>query len=571
MRILLVEDDQYFSELIREALREHRYIVDTAADGETGWELAESLNYDLVLLDLTLPKLDGIRFCRQLRDRGLQVPVMLLTNRNSSQDKAIGLDAGADDYVLKTVEWQELEARIRALLRRKTVTVSTTLEWGQLRLDPASCEVNYGSQPLNLTAKEFALLELFLRNKERVYTNSAIVSQLWSVADEPPSEDTVRSHVRRLRQKLKAVGAADLVETVYGLGYRLNQAFRGEAEAESIPASLSSPKTPQMRLPAQPKAASISTGVNPVNQLLQPTRLADAKVMVVDDDPFMLRLLKGILEPWGLQVATLNDPLKFWDELDVIAPDLLVLDIQMPEVNGIELCQTLRNDTRWAWLPVLFLAGQQDANTIQQVFTAGADDYISKPVVAPEMITRIFNRLERTRLLRNQTENDPLTHLPNRYRAGQDVNLLLQQAERSRQPLCLAVLTIDNLKQINRQHEHRVGDTLLRQTAHLLRQELRSEDVISRWDGAEFLLALAEMTRQDGVKWLTRVLASLRQIEFCTTDGTLIRTTFSAGVSQYPDDGTQLQSLYQQAVAAMEFAENEGGDRVLPVRPLRIP
>ena len=129
--------------------------------------------------------------------------------------------------------------------------------------------------------------------------------------------------------------------------------------------------------------------------------------MVVDDDRMTLRLVRTLLEPWGIKVNILNDSLKFWDELQSVKPDLLILDVQMPNVDGIELCQLLRNDSRWAWLPIVFLTGQRDTQTIQQVFSAGADDFINKPVVAPELITRIFNRLERTRLLQEQAEINP--------------------------------------------------------------------------------------------------------------------------------------------------------------------
>ncbi len=535
---------------------EQRHIIDTAKDGLSGWELAISVSYDLVLLDVMLPKLDGIQFCHQLRDRGSHVPIMLLTNRDTSQDKTKGLNAGADDYVLKTVEWQELDARIRALLRRQAATVSTILEWGKLRLEPGSCNVSYGGQALNLTAKEFTLLELFLRNRERVYTNSAIVNQLWSLDDEPPSEDTIRSHIRRLRQKLKTVGAADLIETVYGLGYRLNQAFGEDPIVTSSSGIASNHKTPK-RLSLQPKGDCRS---------LEMAKTVEAKIIVLDDDPFTLRLLKGVLEPWGLRVVTLRDPLELWNQLDTVAPDLLVLDIEMPNVDGIEICQTLRNDSRWSWLPVLFLTGHRDAHTIQQVFTAGADDYINKPVLAPELVTRIFNRLERTRLLRNQTENDALTNLPNRYRASQDLDNLLQRAARSQESLCLAVLILDNLKQINRQYGHRLGDAVLRHTANLLRQNLGDDDILSRWDGAEFLIGMYGLTRQDGIERLDKILTSLQLSDFSTPDGSKIRISISAGLSQYAIDGEGLQVLYQTAAdvaAAIDRAGDRIGDRVL--------
>lgn len=137
------------------------------------------------MLDVMLPKLDGISLCRRLRSQGYQMPILLLTGRDSSHEKAIGLDAGADDYLVKPFDREELVARVRALLRRGTLTSTPVLEWGNLRFDPSSCEVTYGTRPLQLTPKEYSLLELFLRNSRRVFSCSAILDHLWSYESTP--------------------------------------------------------------------------------------------------------------------------------------------------------------------------------------------------------------------------------------------------------------------------------------------------------------------------------------------------------------------------------------------------
>lgn len=223
MKILIVEDDERIAEALAEALTDQHYTVDIAPDGEAGWDLVEAFSYDLVLLDVMLPKLDGISLCQQIRSQGFRMPVLLLTARDASVDKVLGLDAGADDYVVKPFDLQELGARIRALLRRGSSTSPPVLKCGLLQLDPSSCEVTYRNKFLNLTPKEYSLLELFLRNRRRVFSRSAILESLWSF-EEPPEEDTVKAHIKGLRQKLKAVGApANLIETIYGLGYRLKQ------------------------------------------------------------------------------------------------------------------------------------------------------------------------------------------------------------------------------------------------------------------------------------------------------------------------------------------------------------
>jgi DNA-binding response OmpR family regulator len=223
MRILLVEDNLRLAEALAEALTDQLYVVDVVRDGESAWGQVQAIAYDAILLDVMLPKLDGISLCQRLRDRGYQLPILMLTARDTSSDKVSGLDAGADDYVVKPFDLPELLARIRALLRRGSPQSTPVLTWGSLRFDPSTYEVVYENRTLNLTPKEYSLLELLLRNGRRVLSRSMIVDSLWS-SENPPEEETVKAHIKSLRQKLRTVAAPeDLIETVHGLGYRLKQ------------------------------------------------------------------------------------------------------------------------------------------------------------------------------------------------------------------------------------------------------------------------------------------------------------------------------------------------------------
>ena len=223
MRLLLVEDDVPLAEAIAEALIDQLYVVDVVNDGEAAWQQIKTLAYDLILLDMMLPKLNGIGLCQRLRSNDCGIPILMLTARDTTTDKVAGLDAGADDYVVKPVELQELFARIRALLRRGSSLSSPILKWGSLHLDPSTYEVIYADQLIHLTPKEYSLLELFLRNGRRVLSRSVIIEHLWSLED-PPEEDTVKAHIKGLRHKLKAVGSPnDLIETVHSVGYRLKR------------------------------------------------------------------------------------------------------------------------------------------------------------------------------------------------------------------------------------------------------------------------------------------------------------------------------------------------------------
>jgi DNA-binding response OmpR family regulator len=223
MRILLVEDDVYLADTLAEALTDQRYVVDVVNDGEAGWTQVRVLNYDLMLLEVMLPDINGIRLCQRLRSQGYNMPILLITACDASTDKINGLDAGADDCVVKPVHLGELFARVRALLRRSSSSLSPILQWGELRLNPSTYEVSYGGKNLHLTPKEYSLLELLLRNGRRVLSRSVIIEHIWSL-EAPPEEYTVKVHISSLRQKLRAAGSTgNFIETVHGLGYQLKQ------------------------------------------------------------------------------------------------------------------------------------------------------------------------------------------------------------------------------------------------------------------------------------------------------------------------------------------------------------
>ncbi|AUB42498.1 DNA-binding response regulator, OmpR family, containings REC and winged-helix [Nostoc flagelliforme CCNUN1] len=768
MRILLVEDDELISEALVKALTDQHYAIDVATDGQAGCELVEAFAYDLILLDVMLPKLDGISLCRRWRSQGLRSPIILLTSQDNSTKKVMGLDAGADDYVVKPFDLQEMLARIRALLRRGNLTSSPLLEWGNLRLDPSNFEVTYDQQPLHLTPKEYSLLELFLRNRQRIFSCSAILDRIWSF-EELPGEETVRSHMKGLRQKLKAAGVPeDPIETVYGIGYRLkslqeqarkgqvvqnrvspaqkqqtlveiarvwertkeklshriatieqattalrqNQLsdelqFAAEREAHKLAGSLgmygfvqgsrlaqeiehffqsgkpidrnqtlhlselivalhqelqqtTTGQTPQVssgdkqpwlllverdkslakalvveaatwkiraevattptlarerifsdrpdivvldlcantpqdnltllfelnactppvpvlvlvdrdrsidrvkvaRLGGRgflPKPVTPSQVLEAVTQILLRDRTTAAKVMVVDDDTQVLTALHSLLEPWGFKLSTLDCPLQFWDNLETVAPDLLILDVEMPQISGIDLCQSVRADMRWSSLPILFLTAHTDADTMQQVFATGGDDYVSKPIVGPELVTRILNRLDRSRLLRNLVETDALTGIANYRKSSQELTQLLDLCDRHQQPLCFAVLNLDHFKQVNEWYGHASGDTVLTCLGELLRRHFQSDDVVGRWGGAEFIVGMYGITRSDGVKRLAEVLKALHQQKFTAFDGTQFQVTLSAAAIQYSQDGINLAALYK--AAALRQAQAVGSDR----------
>jgi diguanylate cyclase (GGDEF)-like protein len=765
MRILVVEDDQATAAALTTLLTNCSYAVETAADGESAADMVEAFDYDLLLLDVKLPKLDGITLCRQVRNQGYAMPILLLTGNDNSHEKAVGLDAGADDYVVKPFDLEELEARIRALLRRGQLHTTPILEWAGIQLDPSSTQVNYGDQSLSLTPKEYALLELLMRNPRRVFSCGMLLEHLWTYED-MPGEEAVRTHIKGLRHKLRdATAPPDVIETVYGIGYRLkplselktnaqvltlkdaqsplehhagvailenqsktiatiwrryqsrisnqvqvieqasaalaaNPGFldrdlqqQAEQEAHTLAGSLGMfgmqegtalarhieeilkiPKplatediqklqeavdhlrqtvdhcthsslgncvsastavpsllvidadqdwsidlteqaahwdwhlqtvtdletaygvlaqTPPQVILIDPDIAQdknqtmafldqvnvqapnlpvlfmghpdglhsrlevVRLGgkvylekpiapiqvLHAVDRVLQQAQAITAKVMIVDDDHQILQILPPLLEPWGFKVNTLADPRLFWQTLVTIAPDLLILDVEMPYVSGMELCQVVRNDPYWHNLPILFLTAHTEAEIVNQIFAAGADDFVSKPVVGPELVVRLVNRLERMQLSQQLWQVDTLTKADKRQSAMFRLEQMIKRAETLQQPLCIALIKILNLRQINHDHDLATGDAVLRHVGQHLCQGCGEDDVVARWSGSEFLIGLYGVYQAEAEQHLQHLWEVCRQEN--PDQPVLIQVKM--GIAQYPEVGVTLFDLYKAA------------------------
>ncbi len=301
--------------------------------------------------------------------------------------------------------------------------------------------------------------------------------------------------------------------------------------------------------------ATLATGVSEV-----------ATVLMVDDDPLMHALVRALLERDGFRVVTLGDPHRLWETLEQLSPDLLMLDFEMPEVTGVDLCRMVRNDAQWASLPVLFLTGRAEASTVVDVFAAGADDYVSKPVVGPELLARVRNRIERGRLQRWAADVDELTGIANRRRANHDLERMFRMAARYEQPLTVGVLDLDGFRAINARHGHPGGDAVLRRLGAILATRFRGEDVVARWGGEEFLIALYGAGGDIGLRRITDLLDAFRGESFTGTDGQPFQVTFSAGVAEFPRSGWDFTQVFRAADDALTAAKVGGRNRVMTDR-----
>jgi DNA-binding response OmpR family regulator len=226
MVILLVEDDPEQLEPLHTALSQAGHIVDSVEDGDTAQWLMSQKDYDLLILDWMLPQVSGVTLCRQYRQTGKTAPVLMLTAKDTTGDKVTGLDAGADDYLVKPVDVIELLARVRALGRRSPLWQGDILHLADLQLHLTSLTLQRGQLSTQLSAREFQLMEYLMRHPRQVLSRHQIEQTLWSWGTEPES-NAVTTLVRRLRQRLESVGAKDWLETVYGMGYRLNAPGQG--------------------------------------------------------------------------------------------------------------------------------------------------------------------------------------------------------------------------------------------------------------------------------------------------------------------------------------------------------
>ncbi|EAZ93196.1 response regulator [Crocosphaera chwakensis] len=609
MKILLIEDDQLTSEYLAAVLKDDHFVVDVVFNGQEGLDYATLWDYDVIILDLQLPKIDGISLCRQLRSKKKQTPILILTACQETDKISIGLNAGADDYVLKPCDPPQLIARIRALTRRgNNISSSSVLTWGQLSLNLVSAQVTYKQQVINLRNQEYHLLELFLRHPQRIFSRSLIINHLWETGD-IPSESAVTNLVKDLRNKIKAAGMEeDMFETIYGLGYRLNPVpphlledeitvdqdgkktkeyeegidlinqltdkfifaleqristleeiilllqserlssqniEKAKEEAHQLAGSLGTygynegsklartiedllkkiakvkqtnitdinellqlisqlkqeintskeesiskneakptcslvlsigleesllielqqeallyklqlsnfqdlknisnvsqkniPKiillkinkfdkkafndirSIQNKFPTVPililateddltyrlKAARygikkylvepVSTKdiLETINTLLSPLSSSQTNIMIVDDDPIIVTTIRKILHPWGFQITGLSEVNQFWNILTQTNPDLLILDLEMPTINGIELCRVVRQDKKYATLPIIVVTAHTEIKYLQKSFEAGANDFLSKPIIKSELVARVFNQIDK--------------------------------------------------------------------------------------------------------------------------------------------------------------------------------
>jgi diguanylate cyclase (GGDEF)-like protein len=290
--------------------------------------------------------------------------------------------------------------------------------------------------------------------------------------------------------------------------------------------------------------------------------LEGSKILVVDDDPQITRALTTMLKRRGITVTALNDPLRFWSVLEELKPNLVMLDLEMPKLSGIELCRVVRNDRRWSELPVVFLTGHTDQASVSRIFAAGADDYVGKPFVAAELMMRIESRLKGVKARRVAVDTDPVTGLPTAGRTTEIIDRFLRLARRKSDPYSIAALEVDGLAALAGTYGRSIVDRILRVVGELLPKSFRGEDVVGWWGGAEFMVGMYGSSKEHGAIKLTQICNKVAEQIFMADDGRGVRVQCSGGVAQYQVDGDTVSALREKAVAVLQKVREIGVNRV---------
>lgn len=296
-----------------------------------------------------------------------------------------------------------------------------------------------------------------------------------------------------------------------------------------------------------------------ISGLLKQSRASASMVLAVDEDLASLATMGRLLEAQGLAVTTLEDPSRFWEVLQVGMPDLVVLSADMKTLSGHELCRGIRDDPFWRTIPVIMLTADRDGPAIERIYSAGADDFVAKPLVEAELLGRVTNRLEQFYLQQQQAGTDVLTGVTTCAVADSHIQRLLRMAVRNRHPLSLGILDFDGLHRINQEQGIEAGDAMLRCLGQSLTKSLRAEDVVARLGGDEFVVVLYNARKHDAVARLQMVLDASTYEPYPGGSKTSLAVRVSGAVVQYPQEGNDLQGLYTAAGALLAEVKLAGG------------
>lgn len=287
------------------------------------------------------------------------------------------------------------------------------------------------------------------------------------------------------------------------------------------------------------------------------------RILITDDDEFFANSVALVLRNEGMIVRTLLDPTRILDVMQDFPPDMLLLDVMMPGITGFEVCRMLRQVPRWQDLPILFLTGQTGVEARVEAFRCGGDDYLPKPVVNEELLTRVKVRLDRSRLLKDRSDKDTITGLLLRRAFSEHLSGILAEAQRLKTSFTICLLDVDHFKKVNDTYGHLAGDRVLSGLGQLLSRRFRVDDLRGRWGGEEFMLAFRRESKETMHAAINRVLAEFSAMIYTGDEGQEFTVSFSGGMATYPDDGESVYELVQAADRRLYEAKKAGRKQVI--------
>jgi diguanylate cyclase (GGDEF)-like protein len=287
------------------------------------------------------------------------------------------------------------------------------------------------------------------------------------------------------------------------------------------------------------------------------------RILLVDDDEFFANTIALILRNEGVIVRILTDPNRILEVMQDFPPELLLLDVMMPGITGFEVCRMLRQIPRWQDLPIVFLTGQTGVENRLEAFRSGGDDYLPKPVVNEELLTRVKVRLDRARMLKDRSDKDTITGLLLRRAFSEQLAQLLADGQRNKTVFTICLIDVDKFKNVNDTYGHLAGDKVLAGLGQLLARRFRVEDLRGRWGGEEFILGFRRESKETMHAAINRVLAEFREMVFTGDDGQEFKCSFSGGMASYPEDGESIYELIQTADARLYEAKKQGRNRII--------
>ncbi|HXL85607.1 MAG TPA: response regulator [Gemmatimonadaceae bacterium] len=553
------------AEIVREiGLRIRGAIVTEFENTQQMGRAAGQGEAELIILSDTLPATDALYVTRRARDASDEVRIAYCMSMGQAEATLHSLeDMHVDRFFLLPVDTEEM---LRELAKMCRFEVLAPLE-------------SHGD---NIAA---AVLDAWDRTRGPAFKKIDTLDDAAIAVLDGSLSAELRAAAERAAQSLVEVtarfGFAQGARIAEEIAERFSSVSHTPADGVSISEQLLALRSalegpPQPRVGPQPSRdeqalASIAAGDTSEDAAIQ-----GARILVVDDEPAISAGLTTLLGRRGMVVTGINDPLQFWKIVTEVEPGLILLDLEMPKMSGTELCRAIRSDRRWSELPVVFLTGHTDPDSVRRVFAAGADDYVGKPFVPAELIMRIESRLTGVKARRGPAETDPVTGLATAQRTTEVIERFLKLARRKSDPYSVAVLEVDGFPDMVKTYGRSVGDRILRTIGELLPKNFRGEDVVGWWGwwaGAEFMIGMYGSSKEHSAIKLNQICMRIGEQTFKADDGNSVRVVCSGGVAQYQIDGDTVEALREAGLDALRLVRETGLSRVgisgvMPTGPL---